>query len=126
MQPRWNDEVARTLRCSLHQQRRFDLDELVLIHVAVDDLVHTVPQLEDALHPRSAQVEVAVLEPDGFVSVRLIFDWKRRRLGAGDDHELGRLDLDLAGRHRGILGTLWASRDDTRHVHDEFEAEVRS
>src|SRR5690349_24264913 len=47
-----HDEVPGAFRSGLDQQRRLDLDELVLVHVRVDDLVDPMPKLEDALHLR--------------------------------------------------------------------------
>src|SRR5260370_28343534 len=95
VQARRDDEVTRAFWRSLDEERRFDLDEVVLVHVGVDDLVHAMAELEDALHARPCQVEISVLEPDALIGRRVIFYRKRRSPRASEHRERRCLALDL-------------------------------
>src|SRR6266851_6088566 len=81
-------------------------------------------ELEDALHARPSQVEISVLESDTLIGRRVIFDRKRRSLRASDDHELRCLELDLAGRHRGILRASRSRRHHAFNFHDKLETQL--
>jgi hypothetical protein len=75
-------------------------------------------------HRLAADVEVAVLEPEALIDrlVRFV-DVERRRLGLGQDVDLARLQLDLAGRHARVLrpgqpaSDLSGGRDDELVAH---------
>ena len=55
-------------------------------------------QRERLLHRRAPQVERAVAQPQVLVDLDVLVDRERRRLGVGEDLELGDGELDLAGR----------------------------
>ncbi len=67
-----------------------------------------VAQPEVALHLGAAQVDVAILEAHFFVLDRFFRRRKGRQARVVEDPQLGRLDLDLAGRHLGIDGVVVA------------------
>jgi hypothetical protein len=79
---------SRAFRSGLDEERGLDLHELVVVHVGVDDLVDPMTQLEDALHPGPAQVQIAVLETQRFIGLDLVVDLERRRLRDRDHLEL--------------------------------------
>ena len=91
----------------------------------MDDLVDAVAELEDLLHPRPPQIEVAVLQANRFVRFELIFDRKRRSFRHGQDIEVVGQHLDLASRHLGVLRSAWPARDLARHANYVFEAQLR-
>ncbi len=105
LQARGHDEVARTLRRRLDQRRRLDLDEPGGVVRLADRLDHAASKEEPFGHRLAPDVEVAVLQPKALVDrlVRLV-DVEGRRLRLGQDVDLGRLELDLAGRHARVLG----------------------
>ena len=88
LQPRGHDEVARTLRRGLDEQRRLDLDEAGLV-VDVADGLHEAAAGQDALLQRlAAQVQVAVLEAQRLVDLGLrLVDDEGRRARLGEDRD---------------------------------------
>src|SRR4029077_4002572 len=105
-------EVARALWRCLDQHRGLDLNKLPLVHIRVDDLVDAVAKLEDALHPRPAQIEISILEPRGLVGERTVFlDLEWGRLGDGDHLDLGCRNLHLARFQLRVLRSRRPSAD---------------
>ena len=89
---------------------RLELEEALVGEVVARDVVHPRAGHERLLERRAAQVEVAVLEALLLARVDLVLDLERRRLGAVEDLELGRVDLDLAGLESRVH--VGAARDD--------------
>ena len=81
-------------------------------------------QADVALHARPAQVQVAVLEADVLVRRRLVLDRERRRARLGQDADLARQHLDLAGRDLGVDRVLGALRDLADHGQHVLAADV--
>ena len=98
-----HEVVARALRRGLGQDRRLDLQEAALVHVVADELDGAVAQLDALAHRVAADVEVAVAQAQLLGGGDVIGDRERDRLGGIEDLDPQRLDLDLAGRQRGIL-----------------------
>ena len=90
-----HDIVACSLWRALDQDRRLDLDEPSLVQKAAHERDHVVSQLEVALHPRTPQVEVTVLQPQQLAHFTVAVDVKGWRLGRIQDHELVHGDLNL-------------------------------
>src|SRR4051794_6706383 len=82
MYPAWYQIVSRALRCALHQDRRFNFEEIAFVKVVTDELDHPVAQGKVALHLGSSQVKVTILEPQRLVGFGAARDLKRHRLGA--------------------------------------------
>ena len=102
--PRRYQIVARALRRRLREHRGLDLEEARLVHVAAHLHGHAVAQLQVALEPGPAQVEIAILEPNVLGGVELVLDGKGWRLRFGQD-------ADLAGQHlEGARGQLRVHR----------------
>ena len=99
---RRHDEVARPFGGRLHEERRFDLVEPVLGEHPADHLADRRPE-HDVLEQRAAaEVDVAVLEAQLLAGLRLVRDLERRRLGAVQQVDHLRDDLDLPRRHLGV------------------------
>jgi len=81
-----------------------------------------MPQLKDALHPPTAQVQVAILQADRLIDLGLLIDRKRRSASGVQDVEALDLDLDLAGRHIRIVHTAGPAADDPLHLQDPLHA----
>ena len=94
-----HEVVARALRGGLGEHRGLDLEEAVLIEVVAGYLRYAVAQHEVALHGRAAQVKVAVLQTDLVADFLGVVDLERSSLRLGQDADVLRDDLDLAGRH---------------------------
>ena len=124
MQARRDYEVARTLRRALEQHRRLDFHEFVPVHVPVDRLHDAMSQLERLGHLRPANVQVPVLQPQRLIRLDVIHDLERRRLGLGEDLDLGGHQLHLAGRHPGVLGARGPAGNLAGDADDEFIADV--
>ena len=101
--PRGDDEVSRPLRGRLDQKRRLHLHKLLPVEVATDQLRHPVAEGEIAYHTGAADVEVAVLHPQLIPAIRLLLDREGRGLGGGEDIERVDIDLNVTGRHLGVL-----------------------
>ena len=99
-----HQKIARAFRRDLGQNRRLDLQKALVAQALADGQRNVVAQAEVALHLRPAQVDVAVFEPDFFVLDGLFGRRKRRQPRVVQHQQLGRLNLDLAGRHLGIDG----------------------
>ena len=103
LQPRRHEEVAGALGRRLPEDRRLDVDEAGLLHHAADRPDHLAAQADVALELVAAQVEPAVAHADVLVDA-LVVELERQRRRAREDLELGRLQLDLARRDRGVHG----------------------
>src|SRR5713101_5984869 len=115
----------RALWRRLDEQRGLYFDKLKLVHVRVDDLVDAVAKLEDALHPRPAQVEIAVLETRGLVRERtVLLDQERGRLGDGDHLELRGRNLHLARCQFRVLRSRGPAADHALDADDVLRAKV--
>ena len=124
METRRDDEVPRALRGALEQHRRLDLDELVLVHVAMHRLHHAMSHLQHSLHAWAAQVEVAVLEPCRLIRLDLVFDLEWRRLRRGDHLELGSGHFHVARRHARVLVAFRPAADRALDADHELRTKV--
>ena len=96
----------------LDQRRRLDLDEAVRVVDLADRLDHPAAEQQPVGHRLAPDVEVAVLEAQALVDRGVgLVDVERRRLRLGQDLDLGRPQLDLAGRQLRVLGARQARRD---------------
>ena len=102
-----HEVVARALRRRLHQDRRLDLHEVVVVEVAPRALVELAPQHHVALERRAAEGEVAVLQREVLAGLGrlgvVLGHHERRRRGEGQHLDVGDVDLHVAGRHVGVL-----------------------
>ena len=99
-QARRHHEVARAFRGGGDEHRRLDLDEPLRVERPAQRRVHAGADAEVALHARTAQVEIAVPQPEHFVGVDAVVDRERHGLGLAQHLEDGRADLHLAGGKR--------------------------
>ena len=123
MQPRRHQEVARAFGRRRGQDRRLEFEEAALLHPAADR-VDDLPALDDVgVQPVAPQIEEAVLEPD-LLRILLIAEHRHRQLIGRPQHlDLADVDLDLAGRHLGILGAGRAASHLAVDPHHPFGAQ---
>ena len=123
LEPARDDEVAGALGCRLDERRRLDLDEPVRVMDLADGLDHAAAEQQAVGHRLASDVEVAVLEAQALVDRRIgLVDVERRRLRLGQDLEVGRAQLDLAGRQARVLGPGETAGDLARDGDDELAA----
>src|SRR5262249_8537307 len=72
--------VARALGRALGQNRSFDLDKAVSVHVVTDVFDRAMAQLDVALHHVASQVEVAVAQANALFCSHMLADRERRYL----------------------------------------------
>ena len=72
--------VPRTFGCGFHQHRGFDLDESVLIEIVPSDFGDAVAHQNIALQIGAAQVQIAVFQPQLFIDVAILHNFKGRGL----------------------------------------------
>ena len=115
LETRGHDEVARTLGRGLDEQRRLDLHEAGGM-VDVADGLHEPAAREDALlQGLTAQVQVAVLEPQRLVDVGLgLVDHEGRVLRLREHLDVRGPQLHLGRWACGVLRTGQAWRDACR------------
>ncbi len=110
-QPGGNQEVPGALRGRAGHRRGLDLDELVVGEGFASHPVHRAAQSDRLGRGRSAQIEVAVLEPGLLADLGPFIDLERQRRGRVEHLELGGHHLDLAGGKVGIGVALRTQRD---------------
>jgi hypothetical protein len=95
----------------------------VFVEVVANRLDDLVTHRQVALHPRPAQVQVAVAQPDVLVGLLFRRDDERRCLRAVEDFEFCRGQLDLTGRQLRIVGARRTAVHGAAHAHDVFAAQ---
>ena len=91
-----HDEVACALWCALEQDRRLDLQKIACRQVLADKAHDAVTQHQVLGHAGTADIEIAVLEPQHLVHlVAGRADVERRGLGGIEDRHLVRDHLDV-------------------------------
>ena len=121
MQARRHQEVARTLGRRGGQDRRLELGEALLVHVAADARDHPRAQHDVALHLLAAQIEEAILEPGLLGIVALGVDLQRQGFGRRVQGERVHDQLDLAGRQRRVDRLRRAGHDPAGDGDDAFD-----
>ena len=80
MKSAWNNEITRTLGSALDQQRCFDFEKTVLRKIITREFGDARTRLENALHARTAQVDIAIFQSGFFVDlVSVMLVWKNGR-----------------------------------------------
>jgi hypothetical protein len=117
--------IACTFRCTLHENRRFDLNEPELIEVFPSNLIHPVPRNEVLLHRRSPKIEVTILQAKFLGRFHLIFNFERRCYSRIEDCQIGGNDVNLAGRNALVLLPRGASHDVSGNRNDVLASQLR-
>src|SRR3989344_1552364 len=119
--------VTRTLRRRTAKDRRFDMEEAVLVEVATDAGGDARAQLQLLGHLRATQVDEAVAQASFFTDIAVLVERERRSLrivehlqlvtqhldGAGRDvriHRTGRTQAHLAGHLDHVLAAYAVGR----------------
>ena len=116
--------VARPFRRRLVQDRRLDLEEVLLVEVAADLERRLVPQDHVLLQPLAAQIQIAVAQPHLFRDRRVLVDRERRRLRVVQQPDLAGGDLDLAGLDLRIDRFFRAEIDAAGNPDDKLRAQA--
>ena len=95
--------IARALRGTLRQHRRFHFQEALLVEKGPYAGGHIVAQCQQPLHAGPAQVQISVLETEGIGDLGAVFDNERRRLRFVEDLHALHKDLNVARGQFGIL-----------------------
>jgi hypothetical protein len=119
-----HEVVARALGCRLRENRRFDFEEPLAVHVVADAVRDAVAKNQIARERRPAQIEIPILQPQVFGGVDIVIDRKRRRLGAAEQLDRRGDDFDLAGRHLRILRRFRTLTNFARDAHDELGTQL--
>src|SRR5579883_2893212 len=98
-----DDELARAARRLLGQNRRLDLQEVALTEPFPKESDRAVTELEIEAHGITAEIEVAILQPEELVDLGRFIDREGR--GAGGIQDLGgaSYQFNLAGGEVWIL-----------------------
>ena len=118
--------VARALGRRLDQRRRLDLEKVAIVEVIADRFDDAVAHRQVTLHPRAAQVEIAIAQPNVLVGLFVGRDDERRRLRAVEDDQLPDRDFHLAGRKARILRAGGAALHQPAHLDHELAAQLFS
>ena len=113
-------DVAGPLGRAGDEHGRLDLDEALVLHGTPNGRVDRGPDLEVALEPGTAQVDVPVAQAQHLVDVGPVVDRERRRLGPGEDRDLGCRHLDHSGGLGRVGGGLGAGAHGAGHLEDEL------
>ena len=77
--PTRHEDIARTLRSAIHQDRCLDFKEAVLVHIVACSECRFVPHRQRRLHCRTAQIDEPILHPNVFRDFHVVFHRERRR-----------------------------------------------
>ena len=102
--PGGDDVVPGPFGGRLDHHRGVDLDKAFIREKLVGNSGDLRPFDQVLLQLAAAEVKVAVAKPQLLVGVGLVGDMERRGLGAGQDPQLGDIDLDVAGGKLGVGG----------------------
>ncbi len=122
--PAGDQIVTRAFRCALGQDRRLDLDKASFVQKVADELDDSVTQDHVSLHPRPAQIEVAILEPQCLCFTGLAVDVEGRCFRRVEDRCLAGCDLDLTSEHVQIPGAFWAEANGALDLEHPFVASL--
>ena len=120
---RRNDEIARSLRSTLDQIRRLNLEESVVRKIIANLLRNLVAQHQGVLERVAAKIEIAVTGPQVLAAIRFIFDGKRRSHRLVEHLKRRNLQLYIARRDLSVLAL--ALLDNTLGTDDEFASQTR-
>jgi len=118
-----DEVVAGALRGGGGQDGRLDLREAALGQEIADELGDAGAEDDVAVDRLAAEVQVAVLEAQQLVDVRLLDDVEGRRLGLVEDGGGVGLHLDLARREVRVLRSLGPVGDGALHLEDVLAAD---
>src|SRR5450755_2891569 len=118
--------IARAFGSALHQDRSLDLQKFALIQVVAYNFDHAMTQHDIVAHLRTAQVEIAIFQTQGFIDLnRLAIDRKWRRARGIEDLDLLGNHLDLTSAQVRIFGSRQATYNGTSHLQHIFRAHFR-
>ena len=122
-----HEVVACAFRSGLAKARRFDVFKTVGIEEVVDSLEEAALEQQLLLDPRTAEVEVTVLQAEVVVFLALfvwVVDGERGGEGGVQDFELVGLDFDFTRGELFVRVALFAGIDLAGHINYVFVAEL--
>ena len=124
MDARGHEEIARAFGRGRRQDRRRELVEARVVHMAAHRFCNLEALHDDAVQRLAAQIQEAVLQAQIFRIIRLAENRDGQFLGFREHLDFGRIDLDLAGRQIRVVGTVGPPADVAVDPHDPFGAEL--
>ena len=122
LQPGRHQEVARPLRSRARHRRRLDLDEVVRGQYIARRRIYLGAQTNCVSGAVTAQVEVAIAQPD-LLACGLV-ELERERCTLPQHSQRRRVDFDLAGGDLRVGVTFRTDLDDTLDCHAELGAQA--
>ena len=120
-----DQEIAGALGCRADERRSFHIEETRTVEGAADDADAPGTGPEIGGHAGTAQIEIAVLEPDPFLSVGTVVDHEGRCGRAVQHVDPPGPDLELAGGEIRILGPCGTVAERSLDPDAVFHAERR-
>ncbi len=121
-----NQIVPGALRCALEEDGGFNFQEAASVQEIPDVFDDAVAEDKVALHPPPPQVQVTVLQPQGFVHRGVLKNGEGGRFRRVEDDDFVGQDLNLAGLHAGVDPFGGAGADSTAHLEDVLLADPGS
>ena len=116
-------EVARAFGGGFCEKRRFDFEEALGVENFADGKANLGAQNDIFLHPRTAEVHVAVLQAGVFIDVHVVFHGEWRGAALVENPDFFGDDFHFAGGEIGIDGLRRTDFDEAFHGDDVFRAE---
>ena len=115
--------VACAFRGGLGEHGRLDVEKALGVERLSRRHQHAVPQLHVPLHPITAQIEVAILQPQVFRHRCLVGDLKRWSTRFTQHRDLAYGNLDFTGLDFRIQRLVGSALDRPAHFDDVFRAQ---
>ena len=123
MDARGHEEIARAFGARRGENGRREFVEACALHAAAHGVHHVDAQHDVLVQALATQVEEAIFQA-GLFGIVLIAEDRQGQLRRLAQHfDLGHIDLDLAGRHVGVLGSGRAGAHLAVEPHDPFGAQ---
>ena len=122
--PAGHQVVARALRGGAGEHRRFDFQKTRIVEIAAHALQGLVAQDEVARDLRPAQIQVAVLQPQGVGDLDILIQRKRRRFTGVEDAQLIHQNLDGTGFELGVVHVRRPAGDMSAHCQHPLAPEL--
>ena len=117
--PAGHQIIPRALRGGLGEHGGLHREEALAVQIILSALLHPMAEAQPLYHFRTAQVQVAVLQPQLVLHARVI-QREGQRVGLADDLQLHRTQFHGAGGQLFVHGLLIAQADGAFHRNHGF------
>ncbi|MNI49909.1 hypothetical protein D3C73_1045470 [compost metagenome] len=122
MHPAWHEVITCAFRGAFGQDRSFYIDEAFAVQEVAENLRRFGTEQHRLVHFRTAQVEVTVFHPQGFIHFHAVFDEERRGLSGIQHFDLGDLHFNFACRQVAVDRLFVSLNNFTRYREYIFTA----